>query len=108
MRESMLGAPLVVDGRVDRRVGIQLAHLQEDALRAAEVDQEVVDEGYAARAKHDGEPHLRHPVAALLPTESMTFRPTARALSSGRGWALPPVARADGAGDQQYENPLPA
>ena len=38
----------------------------------------------------------------------MTFRRTTTALIATLALAAPQVALADGAGDQQYENPLPA
>ena len=46
VREPALGPVLVIDGGEDVGLGPHLAQLDEHALGSADVEQEVVDEGY--------------------------------------------------------------
>src|SRR5439155_25224272 len=63
--EAALRAALVVDRRVDRRLRIELAEREEDALGAAQVEQEVMDERDAALGWH-GRRVTRRSVPTLL------------------------------------------
>ena len=54
VRETALGALLVVDGREHVGLRPELAHRQEDALRAAQVEQEIVNERDALRRRRLG------------------------------------------------------
>ena len=51
VRQPPLGAPLVVDGGEDVRIGIQLADLEEDPVGPPQADHEVVDERRPRRGR---------------------------------------------------------
>ena len=90
VREAPLGPALVVDGGEDVGVREQVAQREEDALRAAQIQQEVVDQGDARRS-----PSLRHRRASLLPCTvrygARDGSVDARALPPGAAW---PATRA--------------
>src|SRR4051794_32656187 len=107
MREAPLGPVLVVDGRVDRGIRIDLAQGEEDPLRSPQIEQEVVYQRHPAWLSHARS--LTTELAEASATNDAMPRRAIPTIAVAVSLALAPAtAFADGAGDEQYQDPLAA